>query len=107
MPRVPQAIRWALRDHRVAVLAAATGREALGPRVERVPDLVELDITVVQVNGYVVARRLRRTRPADQRVEDQGSRLALNDGLPARASRSTLRGDIWAHGPSGRVTRQG
>ena len=54
-----QAIRWALEDEGLAVLTAADGREALGLAVERAPDLVVLDLTLPEMDGYAVARSLR------------------------------------------------
>ena len=57
--QVRQAIRWALEDEGLAVVTAADGREALGLAGERVPDLVVLDITLPEMNGYAVARSLR------------------------------------------------
>jgi CheY-like chemotaxis protein len=61
--QVRQAIRWALEDEGLAVVTAADGREALGLAVERVPDLVVLDLTLPEMNGYAVARRLRSGHP--------------------------------------------
>ena len=60
--QVRQAIRWALEDEGLAVVTAADGREALGLAVERAPDLVVLDVTLPELNGDAVARRLRSGR---------------------------------------------
>jgi DNA-binding response OmpR family regulator len=57
--QVRQAIRWALEDEGLAVLTAASGREALALSVERLPDLVVLDLTLPEMDGYAVARSLR------------------------------------------------
>jgi DNA-binding response OmpR family regulator len=57
--QVRQVIRWALEDEGLAVVTAADGRAALGLAVERVPDLVVLDLTLPELNGYAVARSLR------------------------------------------------
>ena len=57
--QVRQAIRWALEEEGLAVLTAAEGREAVGLAVERRPDLVVLDLTLPEMNGYAVARELR------------------------------------------------
>jgi two-component system KDP operon response regulator KdpE len=57
--QVRQAIRWALEDEGLAVVTAADGHEALGLAVERRPDLVVLDLTLPEMNGYAVARGLR------------------------------------------------
>jgi DNA-binding response OmpR family regulator len=61
--QVRQAIRWALEDEGLAVVTAADGREALGLAVERLPDLLVLDLTLPEMNGYEVARSLRAKHP--------------------------------------------
>jgi DNA-binding response OmpR family regulator len=63
--QVRQAIQWALEDESLAVIAAPDGREAVRLAGERVPDLVVLDLTLPELNGFEVARSLRsdRTQP--------------------------------------------
>jgi DNA-binding response OmpR family regulator len=60
--QVRQTIRWALEDEGLAVVTAADGREALGLALERVPDLVVLDLTLPEMSGLAVARSLRSAR---------------------------------------------
>jgi DNA-binding response OmpR family regulator len=50
--QVRQAVRWAQEDEGLAVVTAADGHEALGLAVERRPDLVVLDLTLPEMNGY-------------------------------------------------------
>jgi CheY-like chemotaxis protein len=57
--QVRQAIRWALEDDGLAVVTAADGHEGLRVALERPPDLVVLDLTLPEMNGYAVSRRLR------------------------------------------------
>ena len=59
-PGVRQAIQWALEDEGFSVEAAADGQAALELATSRRPDLVLLDITLPRLDGYGVARELRR-----------------------------------------------
>jgi CheY-like chemotaxis protein len=63
--RVRQAIQWALEDEGLAVVTASDGREAIAVAVEQQPDVVVLDFTLPEMNGYEVATNLRsgRLRP--------------------------------------------
>jgi CheY-like chemotaxis protein len=63
--QVRQAIRWALEDEGLSVVTASDGHEAVVVAVERQPDLVVLDLTLPEMNGYEVAGHLRsaRSRP--------------------------------------------
>lgn len=53
--QVRQAIRWILEDEGHIVSEAADGNEALRLIGESLPDLVVLDLTMPQVDGYGVA----------------------------------------------------
>jgi DNA-binding response OmpR family regulator len=57
-PTVRQAIRWILEDEGYLVSEAADGNEALRLVRESVPDLVVLDLTMPDVDGYTVAAAL-------------------------------------------------
>jgi two-component system KDP operon response regulator KdpE len=61
--QVRRAIRWALEDEGLAVVTASDGRAGLGLAIERGPDLIVLDLTLPELNGYEVARSLRSARP--------------------------------------------
>jgi DNA-binding response OmpR family regulator len=56
---VRQAIRWILEDEGYVVSEAADGNEALRLVHESRPDLVVLDLTMPEVNGYAVAAALK------------------------------------------------
>jgi DNA-binding response OmpR family regulator len=60
--QVRAAIRWALEDEGLTVLTAADGREAVDLAIRQRPDLVVLDLTLPEVHGDEVARRLRAAR---------------------------------------------
>lgn len=55
---VRQAIRWILEDEGYLVREAADGNEALRLVRESRPDLVILDLTMPEVDGYAVAAAL-------------------------------------------------
>jgi two-component system OmpR family response regulator len=82
-PHVRQAICWALEDDGLTVAAAADGREALERASAQPPDLVVLDLTLPDVDGYTVARELRARHVAELMI------LAITaDGqAPAKAAR--------------------
>jgi CheY-like chemotaxis protein len=56
---VRQAIRWMLEDEGYLVSEAADGSEALRLMREKPPDLVVLDLTMPEVDGYAVAAALQ------------------------------------------------
>jgi len=56
--RVRQSIRWILEDEGYLVTEAADGGEALGLIAQSVPDLVVLDLTMPNVDGYGLADAL-------------------------------------------------
>jgi CheY-like chemotaxis protein len=56
---VRQAIRWILEDEGYIVTEAADGNEALRVIGEGAPDLVVLDLTMPEVDGYGVAAVLQ------------------------------------------------
>jgi PAS domain S-box-containing protein len=61
-----RALSWAFRDAGFQVQEAATGREALD-LVQGRPDLVVLDVSLPDVNGFEVCRRIKED-PATQSV---------------------------------------
>ena len=58
-PQVREAIRWALEEEGLDVVTASGGREALTAASDHPPDLVLLDLTLPEINGYEVANSLR------------------------------------------------
>jgi DNA-binding response OmpR family regulator len=61
-PQVRQVIQWALEDDGLAVMAAPDGRTAIALASREVPDLVVLDLTLPEMDGYEVARAIRSGR---------------------------------------------
>jgi twitching motility two-component system response regulator PilG len=64
-PTVARVVGFELRKHRLEVMAASNGREALALLKTHVPDLVLLDINMPDMDGYQVCRAIRaddRTR---------------------------------------------
>ncbi len=54
-----EALTWVFRDAGFAVLEAGTGLEALELSRERHPELVVLDVSLPDVNGFEVCRRIK------------------------------------------------
>lgn len=64
-PTVARVVSFELRKHRLEVMAASNGPEALALLKTHVPDLVLLDINMPDMDGYQVCRAIRaddRTR---------------------------------------------
>ena len=58
-PQIRRFIRATLPSHGMALLEAATGREALAQAAARTPDVVLLDLGLPDLDGLEVIRRLR------------------------------------------------
>jgi CheY-like chemotaxis protein len=84
---VRKAIRWVLEDEGYLVSEATDGNEALRLISESVPDLVVLDLTMPDVDGYTVAAALQATDGPDVPIV-----LITADGrAPAKAERVQAR----------------
>ena len=96
-------VKAALRSLGHELLEAVDGEEALEVAIERVPDLVLLDVTMPKLDGWEVLRFLRqRPETADVRVMmlttaaqkvdlEHGSSLGCNDYLTKPFSPADLR----------------
>lgn len=59
-PTVVELVRVTLEDDRVSVIAATSGADALALAAEAQPDLILLDVSLPDLSGLEVCRRLRR-----------------------------------------------
>jgi len=64
--RVLAGVRRVLESQGYRVTTASDGVSALKQAVEQLPDLIVLDILLPLVDGYEVARRLRRHEPTSR-----------------------------------------
>jgi CheY-like chemotaxis protein len=64
-----EAMRFALESRGYTILVARDGNQGLAMAEREDPDLVILDMMMPKRSGFLVLEKLRRTRPANDRVK--------------------------------------
>jgi DNA-binding response OmpR family regulator len=92
-----EAMRFALESRGYTVLVARDGNQGLAVAEREDPDLVILDMMMPKRSGFLVLEKLRRTRPANERVKV--IMITANEGSRHKAYAEMLEVDDYIRKP--------
>ena len=92
-----EAMRFALESRGYTILVARDGNQGLAMAEREDPDLVILDMMMPKRSGFLVLEKLRRTRPANERVKV--IMITANEGSRHKAYAEMLEVDDYIRKP--------
>jgi DNA-binding response OmpR family regulator len=92
-----EAMRFALESRGYTILVARDGNQGLAMAEREDPDLVILDMMMPKRSGFLVLEKLRRTRPANDRVKV--IMITANEGSRHKAYAEMLEVDDYIRKP--------